>query len=94
MKPLRNGSVAASILALTTFFAALEVRGGDGVPGASKGKTAKLPFIIFTEKGSATNHYVPSGWMGNIKAIRVEEGCETRPHSGATCLRLEYRAPG
>jgi hypothetical protein len=92
MKPLLNGPVVASILGLIVFSAAPGARGDGEVPGAPVGKAAKLPFVIFSEKGSTDNHYFPSGWMGNIKAIRLDEGCRTNPHSGATCLRLEYRS--
>ena len=92
MKPFLNGPVVASVLALIAFATANEARGDDEVPKAPAGKAAKLPFVIYSEKGSPTNHYAPSGWMGNIKAIRLDEGCRTQPHSGATCLRLEYQA--
>jgi hypothetical protein len=94
MKPLLKGPVVASILALIAFSATLNTRGGGEIPGAPVGKAAKLPFVIFSEKGSETNHHVPSGWMGNIKAIRLDEGCRMQPHSGATCLRLEYQDAG
>ena len=94
MKALPNGSVVRSILALIAFSAAPETRGAGEVPSAPADKAAILPFVIFSEKGSGTNHYVPSGWMGNIKAIRLDEGCRTQPHRGATCIRLEYQDAG
>jgi hypothetical protein len=52
---------------------------------------ARLPFVIYSEQGSPNNHYVPSGWMGNTKAIKMDEGCRIHPHSGETCLRFEYQ---
>ena len=51
---------------------------------------AKLPFIVYDEKGSANNHYIASGWMGNAKAVKMDEGCTNNPHGGKTCLRFEY----
>jgi hypothetical protein len=92
MKPLPNGPVVASILGLTAFLAAREARGANDVSQVPSGRVARLPLVVFSEKGSTNNHYFPSGWMGNIKAIRLDAGCRTNPHSGATCLRLEYQA--
>jgi len=51
----------------------------------------KLPFVVYEEKGSPANHYVPSGWMGNTKAVRMDDGSRVSPHSGDTCLRFEYQ---
>jgi hypothetical protein len=56
------------------------------------GKPATLPFYIYEDQGSAKNHYIPSGWMGNTKAIKMDDGCMIRPHGGTTCLRVEYQA--
>ena len=94
MKSPLNRPLVASLFALLAFPAAYEVRGQGEAPSAPVGKAAKLPFVIFGEQGSPTNHYAPSGWMGNNKAIRLDEKCRTQPHSGATCLRLEYQDAG
>ena len=29
--------------------------------------------------------------MGNVKAIKMDDGCQLRPHGGSTCLRCEYK---
>jgi len=58
-------------------------------------KTAKLPFAIYVEKGSASNHYAASGWMGNTKGVKVDEGWANNPHGGKkSCLRVEYSDAG
>lgn len=56
------------------------------------GKEAKLPFAIHGDP--AGSHFVPSGWMGNAKAVRMDEACRITPHSGDTCLRFEYQDGG
>jgi Glycosyl hydrolases family 2, TIM barrel domain len=56
------------------------------------GKEAKLPFAIYGAQGSA--HFVPSGWMGNAKSVRMDEACRISPHSGDACLRFEYQDAG
>lgn len=57
---------------------------------AAAAKAVKLPFSVYDEKGSTNNHYIPSGWMGNAKAIKMDEGCTNNPHAGKNCLRVEY----
>ena len=52
----------------------------------------KLPFTVYEDRGSANNHYIPAGWMGNAKATKMDDGCSTNPHGGKTCLKLEYTA--
>lgn len=60
--------------------------------GVAPVSPVKLPFTVFDEKGSANNHYIPSGWMGNTKATKLDDGCTTNPHGGKTCLKFEYTA--
>jgi hypothetical protein len=60
--------------------------------GNAPASGVKLPFTVYDEKGSANNHYIPSGWMGNAKATKMDDGCTTNPHGGKTCLRIEYDA--
>jgi hypothetical protein len=77
-----NALVAASCLWAATLRAA--------EPAAAP--KASLPLGIYDDKGSASNHYIPSGWMGNAKAVKMDEGCANNPHSGKTCLKFEYNA--
>jgi hypothetical protein len=54
----------------------------------------KLPFTIYDDKGGTNNHYSPSGWMGNTKGIKMDDGCTNKPHGGKTCLRFQYTENG
>lgn len=56
-------------------------------------RTAKLPLVIYDEADQDRPPYVPSGWMGDTQALKLSETCETQPHGGKTCLRIEYRKP-
>lgn len=76
--------VAGVVIGLWTLYAA--------EAPATKNVALKLPFIVFDEKGSTNNHYAPSGWMGNVKGIKADDGCTNNPHTGKTCLRYEYTA--
>ena len=48
--------------------------------------------VVYADSMSSTP-YVPSGWMGNQAAIRVDEKCAVNPHEGDTCVKAEYTAP-
>jgi hypothetical protein len=76
---------------LVSLGVAAQISRAETVP---PGKKVKLPFIVFDEKGSTNNHYVPSGWIGNAKGIKMDDGFTTNPHDGKTCLRVEYSEAG
>ncbi len=77
-------------LAAVCMLASLNAGIQRSLAGDAAGKSAPLPFTIYDEQGSKGNHYIPSGWMGNTKGIKFEEGCTNNPHAGKTCLRVEY----
>ena len=53
---------------------------------------AVLPFVLYDDGGRDKPPYVPTGWMGNAKAMKLNEACETKPHSGQTCLKFDFNA--
>jgi hypothetical protein len=52
---------------------------------------ARLPFSLYADE-MGESPYTPSGYMGNTKAIRMKFDSTDNPHSGATCLKIEYQA--
>ena len=50
-----------------------------------------LPFTVFDEGVAPV--YIPSGYMGNAAAIKMDENWKENPHSGATCIKVLYGAP-
>jgi len=38
--------------------------------------------------------FVPSGWMGDLEDITLNEACTENPHSGSTCIKITYSASG
>jgi hypothetical protein len=88
-RSLLLGSVAACLVAglcaSVLNIPAKDVPTKDGI---------KLPLIVYEEKGSTNNHYFPTGWMGNAKGIKMDQGCTNNPHGGKTCLRFEYSDSG
>ncbi|MFH1655691.1 MAG: hypothetical protein ABH954_03680 [Candidatus Omnitrophota bacterium] len=51
------------------------------------------PFSVYTDKGSPSNHFIPSGWMGdNVEGIDIirNDASTENPHSGKTCIKIVY----
>ena len=63
---------------------------GDAIAPASAARRATLPFAVYEEAGNAP--YTPSGYEGNTTAIKMDTGSEDNPHSGKTCLKVDYTA--
>ena len=66
-------------------------RQGPGRRGPTASR-AELPLVLYDEAGAESLPYVPSGFMGNTKALKLDEACETQPHGGKTCIRIDYTA--
>jgi hypothetical protein len=65
------------------------------VKGAVKladGAPAKLPLVVYDEATREKPAYFPTGWMGNLKAVKMDEAWAQNPHSGKTSARFEYGA--
>lgn len=58
--------------------------------GAEAQGAEAMPFDVYTERSSATNHFIPSGWMGDYGDLKIDEAWTADPHSGTTCLRVVY----
>ncbi len=65
----------------------LRVKGPIIVP---RGKPVKLPLVVYDEAGREQPAYVPSGWMGNTKALKLNENWQQQPHEGKSCVRIDY----
>jgi hypothetical protein len=55
------------------------------------GKPTVLPFIIYAD-GAPKSSYAAAGWMGEAKNFKFITNCLDKPHSGTTCIRVEYTA--
>lgn len=51
-------------------------------------------FYVYRDADSPSNHYKPTGYMGDTGDIRVNEVFEENPHSGNTSIRIVYSAQG
>ncbi len=53
-------------------------------------KVEEMPFIVYVDKGSVKNHFIPSGWMGDYGDIKYDSASSDKPHSGTSCLKITY----
>lgn len=63
---------------------------------AAKEKAGKKsdfqPFAIYLDQGNKSNHFIPSGWMGDYGDLKINPGWTENPHSGKTCVKITYSA--
>jgi hypothetical protein len=52
----------------------------------------KMPFDVYADRGSSTNHFIPSGWMGDYGDLKYDGACKESPHAGRTCIKINYCA--
>jgi hypothetical protein len=66
-----------------------------GVKIQSEVSTTAAPAVklIVYADGAPSTPFAPSGWMGNQSAIKLDEKCTQKPHTGETCIKLQYSAP-
>lgn len=50
------------------------------------------PFVVYKDKGSRDNHFVPSGFMPDGKCLTFEDGTKEGCHEGNTCIKIIYDA--
>ena len=54
---------------------------------------APMPFAVYTDGYDPGNHYVPSGYMGDVGAISMNQTWTRGPHDGKTCIQVKYSGP-
>jgi len=52
------------------------------------------PFYVYRDADSTDNHFKPTGYMGDIGDIHIDEAYGEKPYSGKTCIRIVYDAKG
>ncbi len=57
----------------------------------AKSPRATLPLTVYAEESDAPT-YIPAGWMGDAKAIKLNPAWTENPHTGKTFLRCDFEA--
>ena len=65
---------------------------GSAKPTSSSGMPkSELPFAVYLD-GTTQDTYIPSGYMGNAQAIKMDVNSLANPKSGKSCLKVDYTA--
>ncbi len=48
------------------------------------------PFVVYLDKGSVENHFVPSGFMPDGKCLLINDIWQDKCHGGKTCIKINY----
>lgn len=49
-----------------------------------------IPFYVYADKGASANRFIPSGWMGDYRDIKLDVGWAESPYFGKTCVKIVY----
>jgi len=62
--------------------------------GAATTKSAvpASTFYVYSEKGAMTNHFIPSGWMGDYGDLKINDNDQTNPADGKSAIKWTYNA--
>ena len=52
------------------------------------------PFYVYEDFMSPKNHYAPSGWMGDVANLELDQSYSQEPHDGKSCIKMRYNAEG
>lgn len=71
------------------FLAEEALAGMTRPPGKFLPVQAQAPLVVYGD-ADGQNAFQPSGWMGDTKAVSLERECESKPHSGKTCIKIGF----
>lgn len=63
-------------------------------PTSAPATSSRPVFSVYTDAGAITNHFTPSGYMGDIGDINIDDAYTAVVHSGTTSIRVAYTAKG
>lgn len=71
--------------------------GETNKPSAAPVKGARIPgefkkFFVYADGAYFKNHYIPSGWMGDVGDLAFSDNYTTNPQSRRSCIRITYSA--
>ncbi|MEW5894727.1 MAG: hypothetical protein AB1650_03050 [Candidatus Omnitrophota bacterium] len=53
-------------------------------------QSAFTPFIVYQDKGTRENHFVPSGFMPDGKCLKLDDSWDKDCRDGKTCMKVIY----
>lgn len=70
----------------------LAVFAGAAFAADAASQAANKEFWVYKDKNTRENHFAPSGWMGDVGDIKINDQSTDNPFSGTTCMQFVYSA--
>ena len=86
-----------SMILLSCFICACVSPQAKTGANADTNKTAASsfePFYVYEDFMSPKNHYAPSGWMGDVANLELDQSYSQNMHDGKSCIKMRYNAEG
>jgi hypothetical protein len=48
------------------------------------------PFVVYRDKGTRDNHFVPSGFMPNGRCLELLDTWQEKCYEGSSCIKISY----
>jgi len=61
---------------------------------AAKSVDQPKEFYVYSDKGATTNHFIPSGWMGDYGDLKLDDANKENCADGKTCIKWTYTPKG
>ncbi len=61
------------------------------LPKPPKGSNYSKTFYVYADKNFSSNHFIPSGWMGDYLDLSIATDSTENPYSGSTCIKIIYK---
>ena len=67
----------------------------DGMEISNNGSGKSFePFYVYEDFMSPNKHYAPSGWMGDVANLELDQSYSQEFHDGKSCIKMRYNAEG
>lgn len=53
-----------------------------------------VPFSVYVDDGDERNHFIPSGFFGDIADLTLDTNDRSGPHAGTSAIRIDYKPLG
>jgi hypothetical protein len=62
----------------------------DPTMKAEAKKQENMPFYVYADRSTASNHFIASGYMGDYGDLKYDGTCKEDPYLGDTCIKITY----
>lgn len=83
-------NIAICLLICICGFVCACAKQGVGINKTINEDSGFVPFFVYDDFGSQNNHYVPTGWMGDVADLKMDMACTTVKYRGNYSIKIVY----